>query len=98
MMTSERRARAATSGTPTRSASSARFEVAWLRPAAAQTTAPARGRSAEPTAAPMAPGCSTPTTGRGGIAVTGRIVHHAGRHRRWSGRAEQPLHLVAHRE
>ena len=59
------------SGTPTRSASSARLDVARLRPAAAQMTAPARGRSAEPIAAPMAPGCSTPTTGRGGIRVTG---------------------------
>ena len=53
-------------GTLTRSASSARFEVVMLRPAAAQITAPATGFSAEPTAAPITPGCSTPITGRAG--------------------------------
>jgi hypothetical protein len=53
----------------TRSASSARFDVAPLRPAAAHTTAPAGCRRARPTAPPIAPGCSRPTTGRGGIGT-----------------------------
>ena len=66
MITSDRWTSSATSGTPTRSAVSARFDVVRLRPAAAQITAPAAGLSAAPTAAPMAPGCRIPITGRGG--------------------------------
>jgi len=38
--------------------------------ASAQITAPARAFSAEPMAAPIRPGCSTPTTGRAGISRT----------------------------
>ena len=66
MITSARRVSSATSGTPIRSAVSARFDVVRLRPAAAQITAPAVGLSAAPTAAPMAPGCMIPITGRDG--------------------------------
>ncbi len=65
-ITSARAARSATVGTACRSASSARLAVACERPASAQITAPARALSADPSAAPIAPGCRTPTTGRAG--------------------------------
>ena len=95
---SERRARAATSGTRRRGRPA---RPAWRWPGCGRRRPrrrrPRAGAAAEPTAAPIAPGCSTPTTGRGGIAVTApSCPMQAGTRPGWSGRGEQPLHLVAH--